>query len=105
VFDNLSTSEKSSLIVDFALEIAGSFRFFLDYFRGRPEAHGHGHLQRENLVSKFLIRRRFYLTTTQRTDEAGRPKPTFGQAFNVTPKKYVQVGFFFHLVLSNDNLH
>ncbi|KAH8832717.1 DUF300-domain-containing protein [Flagelloscypha sp. PMI_526] len=62
---------------DFALEIAGSFRFFLDYFRGRPEAHGHGHLHRENL----------------RTDENGRPKATFGQAFNLNGGKYVQVRF------------
>ncbi|KAG7098575.1 hypothetical protein E1B28_000506 [Marasmius oreades] len=28
---------------DFAQEIWGSFKFFIDYFRGVPTAHGHGH--------------------------------------------------------------
>lgn len=30
------------------MEIAGSVRFFIDYFRGKPTAHGHGHLNTED---------------------------------------------------------
>ncbi|KAG9221087.1 hypothetical protein CCMSSC00406_0005474 [Pleurotus cornucopiae] len=33
---------------DFAVEIVGSVRFFIDYFRGKPTAHGHGHLGTED---------------------------------------------------------
>ncbi|KAJ8696826.1 hypothetical protein PTI98_006659 [Pleurotus ostreatus] len=33
---------------DFAVEIVGSVRFFMDYFRGKPTAHGHGHLATED---------------------------------------------------------
>ncbi|KDR71551.1 hypothetical protein GALMADRAFT_253889 [Galerina marginata CBS 339.88] len=50
--------------IDFAVEILGSFRFFFDYARGRPSAHGHGH--------------------RVTTYDGGQPKMDFGQAFGVT---------------------
>ncbi|KAF8968510.1 organic solute transporter Ostalpha-domain-containing protein [Flammula alnicola] len=49
---------------DFILEIFGSLRFFVDYARGRPLAHGHGH---------------------RVPNEVGQPtKMNFGQAFAVS---------------------
>jgi hypothetical protein len=53
-----------SLTGDFAIEIFGSLKFFVDYARGRPNTHSHDHH-----VS---------------TDIGGRSKMTFGQAFGVS---------------------
>ncbi|ESK97064.1 transmembrane protein 184c [Moniliophthora roreri MCA 2997] len=41
---------------DFAMEIWGSIKFFIDYYRGVPTAHGHGHLSdRPNFAGAFGI--------------------------------------------------
>jgi len=50
---------------DFAVEIFGSLKFFVDYARGRPTAHGHGH-------------------RVPTTDSNDHPKMTFEQAFGVS---------------------
>jgi len=50
---------------DFAIEIFGSLKFFVDYARGRPTAHGHGHR----------------VPTTDNNDHS---KMTFEQAFGVS---------------------
>ncbi|KIM43917.1 hypothetical protein M413DRAFT_442985 [Hebeloma cylindrosporum] len=49
---------------DFAIEIVGSLKFFVDYARGRPNAHGHGH--------------------RVPTDITDQPKKSFGEAFGVS---------------------
>ncbi|KAK7053302.1 hypothetical protein VNI00_003928 [Paramarasmius palmivorus] len=40
---------------DFAMEIWGSLKFFVDYYRGVPTAHGHGHLGRPNFAGAFGV--------------------------------------------------
>ncbi|KAF9530748.1 organic solute transporter Ostalpha-domain-containing protein [Crepidotus variabilis] len=52
---------------DFAIEIASSFRFFFDYVRGKPSAHGHGHR----------------ITT----DLHGNSKMDFSEAFGLTERQ------------------
>ncbi|KDQ26226.1 hypothetical protein PLEOSDRAFT_1067086 [Pleurotus ostreatus PC15] len=52
---------------DFAAEISGSFRFFIEYLRGKPHTRGHGH---------------------RALNASGRPKMDFGEAFGVRPGVY-----------------
>ncbi|KAF9493015.1 DUF300-domain-containing protein [Pleurotus eryngii] len=52
---------------DFAAEISGSCRFFVEYLRGKPHTRGHGH---------------------RALNASGRPKMDFGEAFGVRPGVY-----------------
>ncbi|KAJ3507569.1 hypothetical protein NLJ89_g6223 [Agrocybe chaxingu] len=56
---------------DFALEIVTSFRFFFDYVRGKPSAHGHGHRVPNDL--------------------SGHTKMDFGEAFGLTSARQLPV--------------
>jgi len=50
---------------DFALEIIGSFKFFIDYVLGKPSAHGHGQRSEEQ-------------------DSQSPPKKNFAEAFGIS---------------------
>jgi len=54
-----------AFVADFALEIIGSFKFFIDYVLGKPSAHGYGQRSEEQ-------------------DSQGPPKKNFAEAFGIS---------------------
>ncbi|KAL0956584.1 hypothetical protein HGRIS_002722 [Hohenbuehelia grisea] len=62
---------------DFAVEIIGSSRFFIDYIRGKPTAHGHGH--RSHLDGHYPTRTDFG-TAFGVEDGQGHPRSRGGRA-------------------------
>lgn len=53
-----------AFVADFALEIIGSFKFFIDYVRGKPSAHGE--------------------RSEEELDSQGLPKKNFAEAFGIS---------------------
>ncbi|KAF9456290.1 DUF300-domain-containing protein [Collybia nuda] len=73
---------------DFALEIIGSIRFFIEYTRGKPHTRGHGHRMDGNETDKMGFGEAFGVSTSHAAVATSPPSEFLGGSRNAARPSY-----------------